>query len=309
MDRKSGILEGLLYLFAGMSIVLLSYYIPVLIILLILFSVPCTVLGYRYSVLESVLFLCAMTVFLVITGDMVSLIPVLSSGLSGVVMGSMLRGKRPAGDAIKNGFLAALISLVGIFGIFIVFFRLNIIQEFVNALPKIVDSSLDIYRSMGLGEQELNVIKTVLEQAVHFIGMSIPFDILMYSAIASIVGYLVVEVVLRRADIDRLKPFSLWKVSDRLSMVLVIVYLIETIFRSNYTVYMVTFNILLGLVTVFTVDGYSLLLFFMKKSGLKSWLQVLVVLLSFFIPVFSFALTGAGILDATFDFRHIKKRG
>lgn len=309
MNRKNGIAEGFIYLIAGMMLVFLSYYIPALIIPLILFSVPCTVLGYRYYVMNSVLFLSAMAVFLIVTGDMVSLIPVLSSGLSGVVMGNMLRDKRPAADIIKNGFLAALISLIGIFGIFIGFFHLNIIQEFVDALPKIAESSMEMYRSMGLGPQELEVVKAALDQAVRFISMSIPYDILMYSAVASLAGYLLSEVVLKGADIDRLRPFSQWKVSGRLSLLLVAVYFIEIAFRSNNAVYMVTFNILLALGTIFTVDGYSMLVFFMKKNGLKLWLQVLIILISFFIPVFGLALVGAGILDASFDFRHIEKRG
>lgn len=309
MNGKNRIAEGLIYLTAGIILVLLSYYIPVLVIPLILFSVPCTVLGYRYSVTDSVLFLSAMAVFLIIAGDMVSLIPVLSSGLSGVAMGNMLRAKRNAADTVKNGFLASLVSLIGIFGIFIVFFNLNIIQEFVDALPRIAESSMEIYRSMGLGPQELEAIEAALDQAVGFISMSIPYDILMYSAVASLGGYLLTEVVLKRDDIDRLRPFSQWKVSRRLPLLMVAVYLIEFAFRANNAVYMVTFNILLVLGTIFVVDGYSVLVFFMRKNGLKLWLQVLIVIISFFIPVLGLALVGAGILDASFDFRHIEKRG
>jgi Predicted membrane protein (DUF2232). len=307
--KTSNIIEWLLYLFAGMAVVFLSYYVPLLLFFLIFFSVPCAVLGYRYSVIEAVSFLAAMVVFLLLTGDLASLMPVLPSGLCGVVMGHMIKQKKPASDAVKNGFVAALLSLIGTLWLSTSLFRVNIIQEFVNSLPKMVDSSLAMYKSIGMGEQELNVMKSALNQVVYFIETSIPFDILIYAALSSIAGYLIVEFVLRKSDINRLKPFSLWKLPGSVTTVLALVYLIEVAFSSNHVIYLISFNMLLALVAAFTVEGYSLLVYFMKRNGIRAWLQAFVIILSLLIPVSSFLIAGAGILDAAFDFRHIKKRG
>ncbi len=264
-------------------------------------------MGYRYSAAEGAVLLAAMIVFLALMGDMVSIMPVATSGLCGVLMGYMLKAKRPAVEIVKNGFAVALVSLVGVFGVYKGFFHMNILQDFVDALPKFVQSSMDAYRSMGIGGQDLSTLKTMLESAMNFIGMSLPFDIILYSGAVSLIGFLATEAVLKNEDISRLKPFSEWKVSRNLSLLLIAVWLIELAFRTNNTVYMVTLNAVLTLLAIFAVDGYSLLAFYMKKLGMKSWLQILTVIMSIYISVFAFIVIGAGVLDASFDFRHLGK--
>jgi uncharacterized protein YybS (DUF2232 family) len=292
-----------------MLAVYLSYYVPALAVLLVLFSIPCTIMGYRYSVVESVVFLGVMTAFLIIIKDMVSIIPVLTSGLCGVSMGYMLKARQPATDIVKYGFLVTFISLVGVFGVYSKFFHMNILQEFADYLPKIVQTTMDTYKSVGIGGQDLKVLKSVLDQTVKFIGMSIPFDILLYSVATALAGFMLTGLFLKHADIPRLKPFSQWTVSRKLVYVFIVVYIIEAILHANNTVYMVTFNILLALSAVFIVEGYSLLAFFMKRRGMRPWLQVLIVLISLYIPIFVFILMGAGVLDSSFDFRHLKRKG
>lgn len=304
---EGGILSAVAILFA-----LIGAYVPLLgPFANLIWPVPIILLGvrhgYKWSIMASV-----------VSGVLISLLMhplhavtvVVGFALTGIVLGYCFRAQYPPFKTLAWGTLASLVSQLAVLAIAAVALGINPINTQVDAMVKSLEEGVQMYRQMGLNEEDTAKMTETMKTIIDYVKIIFPAGLVLSAVVVTYVNYLASTLVLKRLGhyIAPFPPFRSW------SLPLYIVYLfvvavglmmwgrsqdITLLFNIGMNVQAITSIFLL-------IQGVALFYFLADKYKLSRLMRGIILVLIFANGLFMQIAILAGAFDIVVDYRRLK---
>ncbi|NLM42925.1 MAG: DUF2232 domain-containing protein [Clostridiales bacterium] len=313
MNTKA-LVEGAILASVTAVLGIMVYYMPFLSLLGMFWPTPIIIVGFRNGFKVSLVSaIVAALIVAIFTEPFSGLYMFLVFGIAGIVMGSLMYKRVKASINVTiSGLVLAVCSVFGIlFGFFLAGqSATNAMEEMMNLMSQSIDSAAELYRSMGIAEEQLKNTIDTMKESLTAIRYVIPTLFLLSGMFFSFINYKSVKLILGRMrhEIEDLTPFSKWRVPDNFSLGMLIILLLTMIgsYLKIPNMDTVQINIIYIIKWVFTIIGLAAASFLLDKYGIKKALKIIILFLLF--TSLSNYLTIAGLIDTIFDLRKLRKK-
>ena len=306
---KDGFILGALLI----VILLITLYVPVIgYISLFFLPIPIAIYGYRYgwvkSALLGIIILFSISVFALYFFVM-SLPIALVAMLAGVFIGEALKSKRHPYEVWGRGTIGYAIGFLILLLIIQLLSDQSLITEYQLIIKESLDSAQIFIEQVGitLSADDLRAIEKDMLMVLELI----PAILIVISMLYSIITQWLTYKVLNRLDqtnlaFPKFRSFQLPKVTLWIYFFVVILSWFK--FGALPMLSLVLFNAGLILGVLFSLQGFSLIVYFFgKKKKSKFLLIILVIFMILFLPVGMYLTRILGIIDVGFRLRKMIK--
>lgn len=306
---KDGFILGALLI----VILLITLYVPVIgYISLFFLPIPIAIYGYRYgwvkSALLGIIILFSISVFALYFFVM-SLPIALVAMLAGVFIGEALKSKRHPYEVWGRGTIGYAIGFLILLLIIQLLSDQSLITEYQLIIKESLDSAQIFIEQVGitLSADDLRAIEKDMLMVLELI----PAILIVISMLYSIITQWLTHKVLNRLDqtnlaFPKFRSFQLPKVTLWIYFFVVILSWFK--FGALPMLSLVLFNAGLILGVLFSLQGFSLIVYFFgKKKKSKFLLIILVIFMILFLPVGMYLTRILGIIDVGFRLRKMIK--
>ena len=213
MSTKA-LVEGALLTAFTVVLSFIAIYVPLVGAFASLFvAVPIIVLvsrqGLRTGIMASVV---SALLVAILAGPYQALIVVFMAGLVGISIGGALQEGLSPTKTLIIGTVAATIAEVALLlaSIYILKIDLNVMDG--KAMTQALDSALTIYRKTGMSASQIDSMKSMFDQAIKIVKLTIPGALVMGSLGSTLLNYFMVRAVMIRVGhrIEPIPPFRSW---------------------------------------------------------------------------------------------------
>ncbi|KOP71601.1 YybS family protein [Cytobacillus solani] len=306
MRNAHKLTEGALCLAVFAVLILMTIYIPVLGIVTNLFlAVPFILFAAKNTRIHSLVFLIAAIILSILVGTILSIPLTLSYGLAGLVIGDFIQGKKSRMSTFVAATLVFLITLLVQYGASVVFFKLNLIEEFIQVMKESIDQSVAIVEALGQ-----KVDGTVLDNFDAFIKMIETLTPSLF-VMTSIVAVLLIEsvslpIVKRFGVIPQERPplreLTLPKSILWYYLVIMLASLILKPEEGDYW-YLALANLSFILQLCMVIQGLAFLFYICHMKGISKAVPIIAAVFTFFPPILLPIVRILGIIDLGFELR------
>ncbi|WML41819.1 YybS family protein [Neobacillus sp. OS1-2] len=307
MKNVRKLTEGAILLAAFTVLLLVTIYVPIIgTFLNFVLPLPFIMFSAKNNMKYITAFFVAAAFISFIAGSVMGLAFMLMYGAVGAVIGYMLQKNKSRTAILIASTLTLIVGLILFYAGSVVFFHLDFIHEFTLALKESAKMSEDMLKAMGQGEQ----IKLLNEQNANMIKMLktlAPSLLIMVSVITVFVIQWVCFPIAKRFGIT-VQPWGsfrnislpkslLWYYLIALGGLLLLhphegTYLYSVLINARYILdYFILFQ------------GLAFVFFIFHQRSVAKGLGVLVVILTFVLPIVHYIILLLGITDLGFDFR------
>lgn len=313
MNTKA-LVEGAIFASVTAALGIMVYYMPLLSLIGMFWATPIIIIGFRNGFKVS--FISAAVAGIIVsifTEPFSGLYLFMVFGISGIVMGWLMNRKvSPAVNITVSGLLLALCSVFGIlFGFFIAGqSAAQVIEQLMKIMNESIDTAVNLYRSMGIPEDQLNSTAAMMKESMTALQYIIPTLFLMNGMLFSFINFKAVKLILGRMkyQIEDVKPFAQWRLPDNFSLGMLVIVLLTMMasYMQIPNMQTVQINIIYIVKWVFTIIGLSAASFLLDKYKVGRPFKAFILILLF--ASLSNYLTIAGLIDTVFNFRKLDKR-
>jgi len=300
--RSKEIAEG--GLFSGIFAVLLilTLYTPLGLISIYLLPVPTIIFGYRNSSKGGLVVVLVNLLLGQLFAGIYGLFIGLVTGTVGLAMGVLYR-RNGSIFALIGGGLVTIVNLIFVLAISNFLFKVNIVENIKEYLLQSLNTIEAIIKSADplLADQAF----TAYQDFFNTIEIIIPFMIITFSVLFTMINYSVSRMILNRlgTKIEGLPPFREWTLPKSVFYYYIITIIAMMTPLMEQAVFKTIFANLYPLLQIlFIIQGLSFVFFyvFQKKKG-KAW-QVIASICAF-IPLLSQVIHLLGIFDLGLNLR------
>lgn len=289
-------------------IITVSYYIPALLTVgAIAWSIPITLLTFKYDIKISIL---TLIVSLLISSAFIT--PITAAGIAilyglpALILGLCLRKKYPPFTTLISMSIAMFLSYVLTFKFSEIITGKDILQEFLEIMKQAVTYSKDWALKYGGNQKNIeDVFNRYLD--VELVKMALPGAMIVASVFGSFLDYYIVQIIFRKLNlkINELKPIENWYISNSTSYGIFFLTIISLILLKSgvNNAEIISATVYSIFVFAFAVQGIALISWLLKRRGVPGKLVILLDVL--ILIMFSQILFFIGILDYVMDFRKI----
>lgn len=304
---EAGILSAIAVIFAAISI-----YIPMLgVFINIFWPVPLILLGVRHGLKWSALALLTSGILLaIIVSPLQSLVQVTGLGLIGLTLGFCLNKGKSTTFSLACGSIASLISKALVLALSFWVMGTNPLDFSPELIDRTIDDTLQLYRSFGMPEQELEQNRELITTILNTMKIIIPAGLVMASILDTYLNFIASRAILKRLGtvIPGLPTFKNWVFPQAVLFLygfsLVVINFTKDDPNSIYYNIATNINIFFGLPIL--LQGVAVCWFIIEKKGWPNFLKGILVALLFLNGIVPFAILIAGMVDYIFDFRKIR---
>ncbi|BEP30410.1 DUF2232 domain-containing protein [Helicovermis profundi] len=254
-----------------------------------------------------------------ISGFVNAIILVLIGGINGVIFSEIVRHKKNKSTLILS--LTGGYVLAFSIGIILVQYLTKIdlftsINSQVLIYKDVINSTFDSLKTIGTYEESLIENMRVgyiasVDQIISVVKMSLPFLLISISALSSLLTATFGYKILRKLNIEVVeeKKYKDFRYPNHITWgtTLIVVMSFLAIKMGIINSDILSINILLIMMLVFSIQGLSTIFYYMDKKNMNKILKVIfIIVLIFLKPMLVLALLGW--TDAIFDFRKINNR-
>ena len=312
-EQTQALVEGAFFASLTAIFSLISMYVPVISFFAALAApMPTAVLVKRYNIKIALLSLVsALLITVLFFGNpFTAVLVTLEAGIFGLITGLLMKNNMPAGFSLV---MSSIGSLLLTFLSFLMIFLItgNNPFDIANEVRQTAADVFEMYRNNGLlsgmSQKELTELK---EDVVNTFTMFFPGSLAIGALISGSINYLLTRELFKRLkyEVVNLKPFyhlqfpwyTIW------SIILGIVLLLTGDNLHIAVLSQASKNILCVCCFLFSVLGFSIIVFYMNKFKLSKVVKI--VMLFIFIINWPLTMTlflSLGILDPYFDFRRL----
>lgn len=319
--ETKALVEGAIFAAITALIGILSFYIPVISVISVVWAAPIIIIGFRHGLKISVISTVVATLLAIIfTSPGSALNLFIAFAIPGIVMGYMLSKKySPILTIFITGALMATCIALGfvlsswISGIHIA----DISKQFNDSLlslQKSIDSSVaktaEMYKQAGIAvtEEQLRSRIPNMQDMVAIMKTVLPALFLCTGVIFSFVNFKMVKVIFKRmrypmADIA---PFSRWSPSEPMKyaiMAMVLAILVGTFFTKVPIILTILQNVIYLIMFILIIIGLSVSAFFMDRFKVPKAFKIIVLIIAPF--AFGQILMILGFIDVAFNLRRL----
>lgn len=316
--QTRALVEGAIFASITVVIGVVRFYIPIIALISIIWSVPTILISFRhgfkvsiYSVVASSLLVALMTQPVEGLGFFIGF------GLPGIIMGYLLKRKlSPWNTVFITGIVLSVSSIASLYlgmlvtGMDIVKTYNQMFINMKNAYSDAANSMADMYNLTGANrEQFLNGIAS-FQKSLDTVKLILPGGILMSGLLISFLNFKLTRIVLRRINyiIEDVKPFSLWRLSRNwmfVVLVLLVFAMAEIYYIKLPQLNTLAMNIFTVITLLFIVLGLSAAKFFLDKYSVPKAIKG--IILALLLLAFGNITMLVGIIDCVLDIRKLNK--
>ncbi|WP_027339655.1 DUF2232 domain-containing protein [Halonatronum saccharophilum] len=294
-----GIVEGALLSGITVLLVVFSFFIPLFGGFALLVSpVPIIILSVRWGSKISIL---SSLVVGMILGSLIdpsfALFSIITIGLIGVSMGS----------ALEEGFSSKIVFLIGATAVtlailLLVFINIYILNvDILALLDEVFRDSLEIYRSIGISEDQIEAAGQTVELMQYIIRVAFISIIFCLGMVVSAVNYYFSIVVLKRLNYDYSLDFSFRRL--RFPKWLGYIYILSVLLIGTD----IGKNIFIISNFLVLAQGIGVTYYYLLRFKLKKAIILFFLILILLIPFVNHLILVIGLLDIWIDFRSLEK--
>lgn len=252
--------------------------------------------------------LAATTILFVFSNAQVAVIFFVEYGLVAVIMAESIR-RNYSIDKITLLCVGASILLGGTLLYLLALTKeINLSDVMVDQIKQSMESSISLYREMGLSLNDIDNIKLYSEKlALVFISL-IPSLMIVSSSFGVILNFVLVQIIwnkyVRNSNYLGEANLEKWSANDYLIWALIGSGLMIIIPLKGFRA--IGLNILIISLLIYFYQGIAIVLFYMKKRAFPFILKVIIYFLIIIQPLFLLIVTVVGIFDFWIDFRKLK---
>jgi uncharacterized protein YybS (DUF2232 family) len=299
--------EGAVLLAAFAALLLITIYVPVVgSILNLVLPLPFIMFSVKNNLKLIVAFLVAAIFIAFIAGSLMGVGLMLIYGSVGAVIGYLLQKGKSRTFILIASSLTFMAGLVISYVVMVAFMKIDIIHELTVALNESVKSSEAMLKAMGR-EDQVGLLKEQNALMLKQIVTLAPSALIFASILSSFITQWICFPIAKRFGVN-VQPWGsfrnlvlpkslLWYYLIALGMMLLFhpqegTYLYSVLINARYI-----------LETFIMLQGLALLFFIFHQKSVAKGLAVLVVILTFMIPIVRYIIMLLGITDLGFDFR------
>ena len=304
---EGGILSAIAIIFA-----LISTYLPLIgPFVNLVWPVPIILLGVRHGYKWSIMAtLVAGSMIAMLMHPLHALGVVVGFGLIGIVLGYAFRMNFSAGKTMLWGSAASLISKAALLAISAVMTGVNPFDMQGDVLAKAVEQSVEIYRSFGMGEEELAKITESMKSMLDLMKIILPAGFIMASVLDTLLNFFIAKAVLKKLghQTSSFPPFKHWCLPIYIvyffALALVMIYWGNS--REILLLSQVGMNLQVMTSMLILVQGLALFNFFADKYNLSRMVRGLILFMVLTNGFFAQLLILAGAVDLVLDYRRLR---
>ncbi|SES22538.1 YybS family protein [Salipaludibacillus aurantiacus] len=304
MDRQKALQEGAVYLGLYLVLMFITLWVPVLGLVTFLFlPVPFIFFTYKYDLKAGAVLATLSFFFLFIIFGPLALPLTMLFSVSGVVIGELFRLKKPAFAVLAGGSFSFIGSIVLIFVGSVLLLDVNPVEEIQNVMIESAEMSEDMMFFMG---DEEAVSTEAVTEMIDEMAVIAPALMVMAGAGLALAVQLIAYWMLKRKKYEpvRFPPFREWGFPKAFIWYYLITYIFILIGVDEGTaIHTAVANLATGLEAVMVIQGFAFMFFYFHRKRLSPVIPVLLVGVSFLLPVFLHIIRILGIIDLGFDLR------
>ncbi|MFL6516870.1 MAG: YybS family protein [Bacillus sp. (in: firmicutes)] len=299
--------EGAVLLAAFAALLLITIYVPVVgSILNLVLPLPFIMFSVKNNLKLIAAFLVAAIFIAFIAGSLMGVGLMLIYGSVGAVIGYLLQKGKSRTFILIASSLTFMAGLVISYVVMVAFMKIDIIHELTSALNESVKSSEAMLKAMGR-EDQVELLKEQNALMLKQIVTLAPSALIFASILSSFITQWICFPIAKRFGVN-VQPWGsfrnlvlpkslLWYYLIALGMMLLLhpqegTYLYSVLINARYI-----------LETFIMLQGLALLFFIFHQKSVAKGLGVLVLILTFMIPLVRYIIMLLGITDLGFDFR------
>lgn len=290
-------------------IMIASAYVPFFILVgVIIWPIPITLLTFKHSVKLSVISLVALLAIVAAFIDPITSVSmVLLYGIPAIVLGFCLRKKYSPFITIAAMTVAMFIAYIVTIKLSSLVFGIDIMGDSFKILDESMARSKELMLKWGISEQQINQSAS---QAIdsNTIRILLPGLLGVASLMGAYINYYFVGIIFRklRIKINELKPIEEWYIGKNLSYGLFFVTIVTGLLAyfkvSNADV---VFNSVFVIFSfIFQISGFAVVAWFLKGKGISKKVIILLIFVIIFMQLSNFVFY-LGLIDYIMDFRKI----
>ena len=310
--RVKPMVEGGILTAAAILFALISTYVPLIgPFVNLIWPVPIILLGvrhgYRWSILATV---AAGLLIALLMHPLHAITVVVGFGLIGIVLGHALRKEMSPTKTILLGTAASVVSKVAVLAIASAVLGINPLNQQADAMTRAVSQVMDMYRAMGLKEEDLAQLETMMRSSLELMKIIFPAGLAMAALLDTCLNYWAAKAVLRKLGhvLADLPSFSRWvlprAVIYALALAMVMIYWGQS--REINLLLNAGINLAMMSSVALLIQGVSLFVFFAEKYKLSKWVRGILLFLILTSGPISQGLIIAGAFELIFDYRRLR---
>jgi uncharacterized protein YybS (DUF2232 family) len=302
--------EGAIQLAIFVVLFFVSLNVPLIGVIAALFlPLPFIVFSVRHGYRNGLLLLFASLVLSLFIGSVFSVPVVLTFGISGIVIGSLLPKMKNRYIILLAGTISFLIGIVIDYVISIIFLQFDVIKETLSLLHDAFHHSLKLMESMGQLPPKEMIER--FNQGIELIGYIIPTFFVVSAFVLSYLTIIISIPILKRLKIEVgiWPPFRdiVFPKSFLWYYLIVIIATFLPIEKGTF-LYIAVLNIYYLLQMIMVVQGFSFIYYLGYQKGVSKVLINTFTIIALMIPFLLYIIGILGIIDLGFELRkHMNK--
>ncbi len=193
--------------------------------------------------------------------------------------------------------------------------RLSVSQVLDQLKQGIEQASAQVssmYEQLGMSQQALESTRTMMEQLPQAFELFLPTILLFGAIMAALISYTAARWVLKRTkiDVEALPPFGRWRLGWAWAWGLIAALLLGQLTArvGGTAAQSATSNVIMMYVLLYTVMGASVGWGLLEHYKVSVGFRIVILVMLYMTPPFTWALALAGLLDGWMDFRRLVSR-
>lgn len=303
---EGGVLSAIAIIFA-----MISAYLPVIgPFVNLIWPVPIILLGVRHGYKWSIMATAVAGILIAILMHPLHAVSVVVGfGLIGITIGHAFRHKFSPVKTMIWGSVASLISKIAIIGIAILVLGTNPLNMQGDVMQKAMEQAMDLYRTMGIKEDDLATMAETMKQALGIMQIILPIGFAGAAVVDTYLNFWVAKAVLRRMGhhIEPFPPIKEWTF-PRPAAYIFIASMAAVYFGKSQDIillYNVGFNVYIGAMLVLVAQGLAVFYYLADKYNLSKLLRAAILFLVLSNGFLTQVLIFVGIYDMMADYRKL----
>ena len=233
----------------------------------------------------------------------------LEFSLLGLIISETFRREFTIGLSIFWGTVFMLIIGTVILGLIGLNRNMGPLALILDYFQNNVKATVQSYESMGWDQEKILQFQEYLKILVQVISKVYPALMIVGTGFVVWINIIISRPLFRLVNLNypHFGPMDRWHAPEL--MVWGVIAAGFSLFLSVPVVKLIAINGLIVMLAIYVFHGLSILLFFINKYRVPSWLRIGIYFLIFFQQIFLIVLAMAGLFDQWIDFRkiHVKK--
>lgn len=300
------ITEGALLLAVFTIILLMSLYLPLL-GTMASFALPIPFIYYtaKYNWKYGLFLFLGSLGISIIVGSIFALPVVVVYGLTGIVIGWFIYGKKDRTALFIGATLTFLLNVVIQFAISVIFLEINVFEEILQVINKSIEITTT---TLNAFEQNINEeVFDLLHQFSDLLIVLLPSLLVIASLISVFIIQMIAFPIIKKFGIEvpNAKPFHELSLPKSLIWYYLVILLISIFvpIEEKTFLYSVITNFLFILQMAMIFQGITFVFFYFHHLNTSKTTPIIITIVCFLFPIFLQILRILGIIDLGFDLR------